>query len=197
MFNWLTRFKRAESAPHYSALKANPSRSLPTELEQQEKSESFTARRDSLQKDLLDEDQRPSIKAALFTMLVDSGGNFVAVALSGDERCIPVFSTPFRAADYYRALLNRGPRLQYLCSNSIQLLQTVRAFEENGIEWITIDRCPRCSNVSINAIGSTSIKAPDDAVVLWAIHKATELARAELYFAFAQESARAGNFQLA
>ncbi len=131
-------------------------------------------------------------------MLVDPDGNFVAVNLPDDDaRCIPVFSTPFRAADYYRALLNRGPRLQYLCSNSIQFLQMVRAFEESGIDWITIDRCPRCSNVIIRVIGTTSIKAPDDAVVLWAIHKAGELARAELYLAFAQESARAGKLELA
>ena len=197
MFNWLTRFKKADYVPHYSALRTNASRGLPTELEQQEGSESFRARRESLQEDLLDGGQRPSIEAPLFTMLINSDGNFVALTLPDDARCIPVFSTPFRAADYIRALLNRGPRLQYLCSTSIQFLQMARDFEDSGIEWITIDRCPRCSDVSISAIGVSSIKAPDDAVVLWAIHKAGELARAELYCAFALESARAGKLELA
>lgn len=86
--------------------------------------------------------------------------------------------------------------MHYLGSNSIQFLQIARDFEESGIEYIT-DRCPRCSNVSISAIGINSIKAPDDPVVLWAISKAGELARAELYSSFALESARAGKLELA
>jgi len=40
MFSWLTRFKKAEYAPHYSALKANPSKGLPAELKQQKKANS-------------------------------------------------------------------------------------------------------------------------------------------------------------
>ena len=196
MFNWLSRFKKSEYTPHYSVLKANPSRGLPTELQQKEESAFFSARRELLEKNLLDGDERPSVETPLFTTLVDSNRNFVVVNLPDDgAQCIPVFSTPFRAADYYRALLNRGPRLQYLCSNSIQLLQMVRAFEESGIDWITIDRCPRCTVFS--AIGNSSIKAPEDAVVLWGSHKAGELARAELYFAFAQQAARAGKLELA
>jgi hypothetical protein len=197
VFSWLTGSKKAEYVPHYSALRENPTRGLPTELEQQEGSESFIALQESLQEDLLDGAQRPAIETTLFTMLIDSDRNFVALTLPENARCIPVFSTPFRAADYIRGLLNRGPRLQYLCSNSIEFLQVVRNFEDSGIEWLVIDRCPRCSDVSIGGIGVSSIKAPDDAVVLWVIHKAGELARAQLYCAFALESARAGKLELA
>jgi hypothetical protein len=79
VFSWLTGSKKAEYVPHYSALRENPTRGLPTELEQQEGSESFIALQESLQKDLLDGAQRPAIETPLFTMLIDADRNFVAL----------------------------------------------------------------------------------------------------------------------
>lgn len=196
MFSWLTRSKKAEYLPHYSALNANPSKGLPSELEAQENTESFGARQEALQQELLAEGQRPPIDAPLFTVLLESETRFLCLALPDNGGpCVPVFTTPFRAADYVRALLKRGSHLQYLCSSPIQFLQMLPDFQGSGVEWITMDRCPRCS--ILTTVGTRSIKTPDDAVVLWAVHKATELARAELYWAYAVESARAGKLELA
>jgi hypothetical protein len=43
----------------------------------------------------------------------------------------------------------------------------------------------------------SAMKTADDVVTVWCIHKATELARADLYFGYAQESARAGRLEIA
>ena len=71
----------------------------------------------------------------------------------------------------------------------------LRDLEASGVEAFTLDRCPRCETVTV--IGSNSAKTADDLLTLWAIFKATELARADLYFAFAVDSARAGKLEVA
>jgi hypothetical protein len=71
----------------------------------------------------------------------------------------------------------------------------LRDFEDSGVESVALGRCPRCAILSI--IGSRSIKDPNDAVVIWAITKASELARTELYLTYALASARAGHLELA
>jgi hypothetical protein len=120
----------------------------------------------------------------------------VTLPLPNDgAQCVPVFSTMFRAADYIRTLLNQGPRAHYLYSSALQFVHMLRDLEEIGIERLTLDRCPRCPSLII--IDSRSIKVPDDAVRVWAIIKSAELARAELYFTHALESARTGFFELA
>ena len=62
MFNRLFRFKKTEYLPGYSALKATASRGLPPELIQNEESQSFSDRCEALQQELLDSDQRPTIR---------------------------------------------------------------------------------------------------------------------------------------
>lgn len=189
-------FNHTEYAPHYSTLQATPSKGLPPELEQSEKSQSFNARCEALQHSLLGAGQRPPLDVPLFTALVDADGSFLTLSLPDNGgRCVPVFSTPFRAADYIRTLFNRGPRLQYLCSSSLQFVPMLRDLEEAGVGWVALDRCPRCS--VFTTIGSSSIKSPDDAVVIWAINMSRQLERAKLYFAYALESARAGRLELA
>jgi hypothetical protein len=195
MFKRLFRSKNTEYLPGYSALKANPCRGLPPDLTEMERSESFSARRDALQSALLDTSQRPEIDASLFTELIDSGNGFLSLTLPNGSPCVPIFSTPFRAADYMYTLLSRGPRLQYLCTSPVQLIPMLRDFEDSGIDSVAFDRCPRCDTLCV--IKSHSIKDPNDAVNIWAISKAGELARTELYFTYAQASARAGRLELA
>jgi hypothetical protein len=45
--------------------------------------------------------------------------------------------------------------------------------------------------------GIRSLETPADLLVLWAIHKATEAARLELYLAYALRSAKAGHVEAA
>lgn len=196
MLNWLFRYKKTEEVPHYSALKATPTRGLPPEVGEDEESQSFKARRDTLEQALLDPVRRPPIEAPLFTELLAKERGVVTLTLPNDgAHCVPVFSTPFRAADYIRTLLNHGPRAHYLSSSPLQFVHMLRDLEEIGIGRLTLDRCPRCP--ILTAIDSRSIKVPDDAVRVWAITKSTEIARAELYYTHALESARAGFLELA
>jgi len=105
------------------------------------------------------------------------------------SQCLPVFSTPFRAADYIRTLL-RGPAVKYLWSSSLELVGMLRDLSGMGIEQFALDRCPRCN--IFTAIGSASITTADAAVNCWSIWKATELARLDLYLSYARASARTG-----
>src|SRR5215510_9166982 len=196
MLEWLSRFKKTEEVPHYSALKATPTRDLPPEVRDNEESQSFNARSKALEQALLDPVRRPPIEAPLFTELLAKKRDVVTLTLpNGGAQCVPVFSTPFRAADYIRTLLSQSPRAHYLSSSPLQFVHMLRDLEEIGVVRWTLDRCPRCP--ILTAIDSRSIKAPDDAVRVWAITKSMELARAELYFTHALESARAGFLELA
>jgi hypothetical protein len=191
MLKWLFRYKKTEEAPHYSALKATPTRGLPPEVRENEESQSFNARSETLEQALLDPVRRPPIEAPLFIELLAKKRGVVTLTLPNDGgQCLPVFSTPFRAADYNRTLLNQGPRAHYLSSSPLEFVHMLRDLEEIGIGRLTLDRCPRCPTLTV--IESGSIKVPDDAVMVWAITKSTELARAELYFTHALESARGG-----
>jgi hypothetical protein len=196
MLKWLFRYKKTEEVPQYSALEATPTRGLPPEVRENEESQSFNARRETLEHALLDPVQRPPIEAPLFTELMAKERGVVTLTLPNDgAQCVPVFSTSFRAADYIRTLLNQGPRAHYLSSSALQFVHMLHDLEEIGIERLTLDRCPCCPTLTI--IDSRSIKVPDDAVRIWAIIKSSELARAELYFTHALESARTGFLDLA
>lgn len=82
-----------------------------------------------------------------FTALIVSGGQGVVTVPmpEGGRQCLPVFSSPFRAADYKQALLGASRSVQYLASTAAQLSGMLRDVEEAGIEAVTLDRCPRCS----------------------------------------------------
>jgi hypothetical protein len=67
--------------------------------------------------------------------------------------------------------------------------------EAAGVKRFTLDRCPRCEIFTV--IGSGSVKTADDLLTLWAISKAMELTRADLYFAFALDSAHSGQLEVA
>jgi hypothetical protein len=67
--------------------------------------------------------------------------------------------------------------------------------EASGIETIALDRCPRCS--IFTTVATCSLKTSDDLIGLCCIFKATLLARGDLYFSYALESARAGRIEIA
>jgi hypothetical protein len=124
------------------------------------------------------------------------GGGTVTFPLpDGSGQCLPVFSTPFRAADYAQTLLTSMPTVQYLSSTALQLLNMIRDLETMGITTLTVDRCPRCSICA--GFHTSSLKAARDLLEVWAIHKTTELARLRLYYDYAMKSARAGNLESA
>ncbi|HXU34644.1 MAG TPA: hypothetical protein VN851_29045 [Thermoanaerobaculia bacterium] len=108
---------------------------------------------------------------------------------------MPIFSTPFRAADYIRVLLGSGPAVKYLSSSSLELVAMLRDLRGMGIEQFALDRCPRCN--IFTAIDSASITTAEAAIDCWTIFKATELARLDLYLSHALRIARAGELDAA
>jgi hypothetical protein len=196
MLKWLTGTKNRD-VPEYSHLRAIPTRGLPTDLAREEASEVFGSRRMSIEEDL--RRTHPDLGSARprFTLLIARGGRgVVTIPMPHDGgQCLPVFTTPFRAADYKQALLNGGPPVQFLASTPVQLSGMLRDVEKAGIDAVTLDRCPRCTIFA--ASGIRSLTTSGDLLVLWAIHKATEMARLELYFAYALRSARAAQLEAA
>ena len=197
MLQWLKGRSRPRDLPEYSAIRSIPSRGLPTALAESELGESFLDRCATLERELLQPPRRPPADRPLFTLFVIVDPESVlTIELPGDGgRCLPVFSTPFRAGDYRRTLLASGSVMKYYMSSPLDLLRMLRHLEGIGVESFALDRCPRCSVFA--ATGSASVKTADDLLVLWSISKATRLARADLYLNFAAHSALAGQFAIA
>lgn len=108
---------------------------------------------------------------------------------------MPVFSSPFRAADYVRTLLASDPSVAYLASSPRELLAMFRDLREVGIDEFTLDRCPRCE--AFCAISTASMTTTDDVINCWSIVKSIELARLEQFLNYAHSAARAEQFYTA
>ena len=196
MLEWLTRKKKHKELPEYSALRSTPTRGVPTDLAEAEESESFATSRKTFESELRELSGRPLEDDPLFTELLETNGSgVVTITLPNHKgQCLPVFSTPFRAADYVQTLLASGPQVRYLNSSPLQLVHMLRN-EAAGIETLALDRCPRCS--IFTTVGTSALKASDDLIKVWCIFKATQIARENLYFSYALESARAGRIEIA
>jgi len=195
MLDWLKG--RRERAPEYAAVRNTPTRGLPSELAALEASETFRSQRDEIECSLRQRPHRPEPESALFVeLLAADGAGVVTMTLpDGVAPCLPIFSSPFRAADYVRTQLDHGPPVRYLSSSPIGLIEMLRDLREMSVNRFALDRCPRCEIVM--AIESASIETVDDVVSCWSVVKATELARSDLYLNYAQASARAGELGMA
>jgi hypothetical protein len=197
MLEWLKGRRNRKEIPEYSTLRLVPTRGLPSDLADAERSESFATSRENLERELRKLPRRPLGDEPLFIELLEARGSGVVTINLPDRsgQCLPVFSTPFRASDYVQTLLPSGPSVRYLSSSPLQLVQMLPRIEASGIEALALDRCPRCS--IFTTVGTCSLKTSDDLIGLWCIFKATLLARADLYFSYALESARAGRIEIA
>jgi hypothetical protein len=189
--------KRKE-LPTYSSLEKTPDRGLPTDLAALEGGDPFAARHDVLRGELLALPRRPPEDEPLltsFAMREQGRAGLLTFPLPDGRRCVPVFSTPVRAADYRQTLLENAPMTSYLASSPAQFIQMLRDIERVGLDTFALDRCPRCSTFGV--FGGPSMRTPDDVITAWAISKATEQARLEAYLAFAIRSALAGDMEVA
>ena len=191
MFDWLRRSRKKQEIPEYSAIRERPNRGLPSDLAEQEPKE-LSIRSAAIEQSLL-ESARTTQDSPLFVEIV-AGNEQSLLAITLPEttsHCLLIFSTPFRAADYVRTVTDSGSSHQYLSSNPLELVTLLRDAREVGIEQFTLDRCPRC-NVYC-AVYSSAMNTANDVVTCWAVMKATEFARVDLYLTYAQTSARAGD----
>jgi hypothetical protein len=195
MLEWLFGKKESSELPWYSALKAVPSRGIPDDLAAKESAELQGAEHEALQRELLGPPRRPADDAPLFTELKAESGLVTFVLPSGNQQCLLVFSTPFRAADYMRVQLASGPRAQYLVSSPLQLAKLLADLREVGVESLALDRCPRCPVFSVVSL-QPSVDA-DRLLYIWAVHKASEMMRADLYLSYALGAARVGKLETA
>lgn len=196
MFDWLTRRGRNQTMPEYSGAREIPSRGLPSDCSEQEAHEAFDARCDSIQRWLCESPRRPQVESPLFVeLLTDNARSVVTIERTKDSRCMPVFSSPFRAADYVRTLLASGPPVAYLSSSPLELLAMLRDLREVGIDAFALDRCPRCEVFC--AVSAPSTITTDDLINCWSVSKSIELARLENFLNYAQVAARAEQFYTA
>jgi hypothetical protein len=185
------------SLPEYSRVRKTPNRGLPADLAAKEESGEHLDQREVIQRSLLDPSRRPQLDDPLFVGLLgvqEAGVLTIKLPRKGGS-CLPIFSSPIRAADYVRTLLAAGPSVKYLSSSPRQLVEMLRDLRRGGIEQLTLDRCPRCD--IFTAFGSASLTTADRVVETWSIVKATELARLDLYLSYTLASARAGQLDVA
>jgi hypothetical protein len=182
--------------PEYSALVANPGCRVPDELANAEKSTLFTTRVQEIQHELLAPPRRPADDRPLLTFFVSSTQRGVIhFGLPTGERCLPVFTSSLRAADYRRLMLSNAPPNQYIASNASQFLVALRVIERAGIERFAVDRCPRCTVLAV--VATKSMQTPNDVITIWSINTAIKWSREALYFQYALREARAGRLEVA
>lgn len=194
MFDWLKRGRSRDEMPEYRSIRRTPNRGLPSDLEEREASQAFATQREAIERSLREPPHRPHEQSPLFVeLLAANQKGVVTMTLSDRTQCLPVFSTPFRAADYIRTFLARGPAVKYLSSSPLELVGMLQDVRGMGIEHFALDRCPRCN--IFTTIGCASITTAEDVINCWAIWKASELARLDLYLSYAQASARTGELE--
>ena len=195
MFDWLRNRTKNQTTPEYSGAREIPSRGIPCRSEQQAH-EAFNARSDTIQRWLCESPRRPQVESPLFVeILTDNSRSVLTIERTKGSHCMPVFSSPFRAADYVRTLLASGPSVAYLSSSPLELLAMFRDLREVGIDEFTLDRCPRCEVFC--AISTASVTTTDDVINCWSICKSIELARLEDFLNYSQAAARAEQFYTA
>ena len=193
MFDWLRRRTKDHTLPEYTGAREMPSGGILSGCSEQEENDAFNARCDAIQRWLYEPTRRPQIDSPLFVeILTDNGRSVLTMNRTKDSHCMPVFSSPFRAAEYVQTLLPSESPVAYLSSSPLEFLAMLQDLTAVGIDGFTLDRCPRCETFC--AIGSASITTSDDVITCWSTVKSIELARLEFFLDYAQTSARGEQF---
>src|SRR4030095_9209295 len=95
---------------------------------------------------LCESPRRPEVESPLFVEILDIKQQSFPIIENPEDgsRCLPVFSTPFRAADYNRTLLDSSRSNNYLSSSPLELVKMLQDLRELGVEKFVLDRCTRC-----------------------------------------------------
>jgi serine/threonine protein kinase len=187
--------RNASRYPGYARLNATPSRQLPADLQHQEHEAAFHERRDAIQALLLDPLHRPPEDVPLFTTIWQTPTAFVTMTLPEGGLGLPVFSSPIRAVDYQTVQLNAATPNRFMLSTAAQLFEMLLGIRRLSIADLALDRCPRCQ--VFTAFACESVKAPSDLIAVWALAKAFQGARLELYLHYAGEAIRSGRLDVA
>ena len=191
MFNRWFGKKNTGQIPMYSDLRQRPTRPLPAALLEREQHPDERTQREEIQQQISEQLQRSDPDQPILSELLSAEGGVVTIPLpEKGVHCLPVFSSPYRAADYVQTLMAAGPRIQYPASSAAQFLRMLRDLERAGINSVAVDRCPRCE--VFVSVRTNSIREVKDVHSVLAIAVAMNLHRANLYFEYALEQARKG-----
>jgi hypothetical protein len=191
MFNFLRR-RRASQPPTYTGLEALARQETPATLLQAEESSEFRARQDALVQHLMSVDVRPGVTAPAFFSLRTGQGGVLTIPMPNDSgQCVPIFTSPYRAADYCRVVFQSADAMQYAVSSATEVTRMFPHFLAAGITSLTVDRCPRCAVFAAAVISAE--KRSEDLLSLWAIAQASRASRVELWLDFAGDAFRRGD----
>lgn len=196
MFCWPWS-KKKRILPSYSGIRSVVLADVAPDLAAAEFSEASQTQRDEIESRLIEGAERPPVDIELFAVLVaaDDSGVITITLPSKQQPVLALFSSPIRAADYHDELLAHGtaPKCQVL--TAMQLLKVLSSLRGVGIRTLALDRCPRCPIFATVTLDESA--TADTLISLWAISKATELARLNLYLNYAQNLAVGTHFALA
>ena len=184
--------------PTYTLLQSRPTRGLPPDLEELEKSPKHLTRQDAFEMELLASSVLPRPDAQVLTIFVRGEDSSVLTLRAPDapeNGCVPLFTERWRAVDYALTLLTGERDLRFAVMSPESFVVALRDFEKTAPSLFTIDRCPRCD--TFVTYRSTMADTADYLIRMMMVHKATELARCHLYLNYAMVKARAGQFDAA
>lgn len=168
-------------APRYSRFSEVVEKELPPQVETWEASEDFANTCETVARTLIaaGKRKRPGHNFFVSALLPMNQGIVSVQTRDGAmRRCAVFFSSVTRMADYAQLLLG-GIDLAEVQFTAEEFVESMRTLESGGIQYFTLDRCPRCWNF---AVASTrSIRTVDDAVTHFSFVKAVEYARADYY----------------
>jgi hypothetical protein len=180
----------SQRVPSYSDWES--SEGLPTEVQSREQSDDHHAQQRELRQQYLVPPLRPADDAPLFVTFIREGpGKPGVVTINLPDSvapCLPVFTSPYRAADYRQVHLGAISGLSYLSCSAVGFLNMLRDLERGTIGSFAIDPCPRCG--TFTALGVTGVVTRADALEIWAIHRAIQQARYDLYVSEAESLLR-------
>jgi len=110
-------------------------------------------------------------------------------------RCLLVFSSQLRAADYARIQMP-GEKFERCCSTPAQAVMVIQqCCEDTNTSDVALDRCPRCD--VLTALSVANLDTADKLIHAWKLLKAVDIARCDLYWNYARIAAREDNLVVA
>ena len=189
--------KKKRILPTYSGIHSVILADVAPDLAAAECSEASQTQRDEIESRLMEGTERPTAGMELFAVLLaaDDSGVITITLPSKQQPILALFSSPVRAADYHDELLGYGAAPKCQALTAVQLLELLSSLRDVGIRTLALDRCPRCHTFGIVTLDESA--TVDTLISLWAMSKATELDRLNLYLNYARTLAVGMKFDLA
>jgi hypothetical protein len=190
VFDWIRRRFAADRSPMYAAIKQVASRTLPASLTDREGSAEHQAACEASQATWREAPLRPADDDPLVTLIAaPRQQGFVTLTLP-EGRCLPLFTSPFRAMDYAAVRLALHANVPVIVSSAADLAAAMPTLIEGGVTSVAIDICPRCSVVL--SAGVENLASPDMTIGMWSIALGARDARRALYLSEAEAYLRRG-----